>query len=134
LTFRLLPKAKTVSVPKDKRVTARTPAASKKIGIVHISAFSGLKDLAGYTEFCYARDSPTVFGKIHGHKLPMLIDGGSKICVMSAEVARELNIGWKHSEWKMITADGNRSDLSKVEESMPVRVHGIVIPVPIFLT
>ena len=31
LTFRLLPKAKTVSVPKDKRVTARSPAAPKKI-------------------------------------------------------------------------------------------------------
>jgi hypothetical protein len=63
----------------------------------------------------------------------MLIDGGSEICVMSEEVARELNIGWKHADWKMITADGNRFDLSKVAESVPVNVHGIVIPVPIFL-
>ena len=61
----------------------------------------------------------------------MLIDGGSEICVMSEEVARELNIGWKRADWKMITADGNRSDLSKVAESVPVNVHGIVIPVPI---
>ena len=63
----------------------------------------------------------------------MLIDGGSEICVMSAEVARELNIGWKRADWNMITADGNRSDLSTVAESVPVDVHGIVIPVPIFL-
>jgi len=51
LTFRLLPKPKTVLVPKDKRVTARTPASLKKMGIAHVSAFSGLKDCAGYTEF-----------------------------------------------------------------------------------
>jgi len=63
----------------------------------------------------------------------MLIDGGSEICVMSEEVARELNIGWKRADWKMITADGNRSDLSKVAESVPVNVHRIVIPVPICL-
>jgi hypothetical protein len=133
LTFRFLPKAKTVSVPKDKRVTARTPAAPKKIGIAHVSAFSGLKDLAGYTEFRYARASPTVLGKIHGHELPMLIDGGSEICVMSEEIARELSMGWKRADWKMITADGNRSDLSKVAESVPVNVHDIVIPVLIYL-
>jgi hypothetical protein len=132
-TFRLLPKAKTASVPKDKRVTARTPAAPKKIGIAHVSALSGLKDLVGYTEFCYARASPTVLGKIQGHELPMPIDGGFEICVLSNEVARELNIGWKHANWQMITADGNRSDLSKVAESVPVNVHGIGIPVPMFL-
>jgi len=131
LTFRLLPKATMVSVPKDKGVTARTPAAPKKIGIAHVSAFSGLKDLAGYTEFRYARASPTVLRRIHGHELPVLIDGGSEICVMSEEVARELNIGWKRADWKMITADCNRSDLSKVAEPVPINVHGIVIPVPI---
>jgi len=51
---------------------------------------------------------------------------------MSEEVARELNIGWTRADWKMITADGNRSYLSKVAESVPVNVHGIIIPVPIF--
>jgi hypothetical protein len=49
LTFQLLPKAKTVSVSKDKQITARTPAARKKIGIANVSALSGLTDLAGYT-------------------------------------------------------------------------------------
>jgi len=63
----------------------------------------------------------------------MLIDGGSEICVLSEEVASELNIGWKRADWKMITAYGNRSDLSKVAEAVPVNVHGIVIRVPIFL-
>jgi hypothetical protein len=63
----------------------------------------------------------------------MLIDGGSEICVMSEEVARELNIGWKLADWKMITADGNRFDLSTVAESVPGNILGIVIPVPIFI-
>jgi hypothetical protein len=133
LTVRLLPKGKTVSVPKDKRVTSRTPAAPKNIGISQVSAFSCLKDLAGYTEFRYTRPSPTVLGKIHKQELPMLINGGSEIWMMSEEVTRELNIGWKRADWKMITTNGNRSDLSKVAESVPVNVHGIVIPVPIFL-
>jgi len=133
LTFQLLPKAKTVSVPKDKRVTARTPAAPKKMGLTDVSAFSGLKDYVGYIEFRYARASPTILGKIHAHELPMLIDGGSEICVMSQEVARELNIAWKRADWKMITADGNRSDVSKVAEFVPVKVYGIVIPVPLCL-
>jgi len=52
---------------------------------------------------------------------------------MSEEVTRELNIGWERADCKMITADGNRFDLSKVAESVPVNVHGIVIPVPICL-
>jgi len=63
----------------------------------------------------------------------MRIDGGSEIWVMSGEVARELNIGWKRANWTMITAGGNRFDLSKVAESLPVNVPGIVIPVPIIL-
>ena len=73
LTFRLLPKGKTVSVPKDKEVTATTPSAPKTIRIAHVSAFSGLKDHARYTQFRYARASPTGFGKIHGqeHQQPL---------------------------------------------------------------
>jgi len=79
LTLGLLPQAKTVSVPKDKRVTARTPAAPKTIVIAHVSAFSGLKDQAGDTEFGYTRASSTVLGKIHVHGHPMLINGRSEI-------------------------------------------------------
>jgi len=51
---------------------------------------------------------------------------------MSTEVARALNIGWKCADCRMITANGNRSDSSKVAESVPITVHGIVIPRPIF--
>jgi hypothetical protein len=47
LSFPLLPIAIMVSVPKGKQVTARTPAAAKKIGIAHVSASSGPKDHAG---------------------------------------------------------------------------------------
>jgi len=32
----------------------------------------------------------------------------------------------------MVTANGNRSDLSNMAEFVPVKGHGIVIPVPIF--
>jgi hypothetical protein len=66
---------KTVSVPKVKRVAARTPAAPKKMGITHISAFSCQKDDTGYAEFRYARASYTILGKIHRYQVPMLIDG-----------------------------------------------------------
>lgn len=52
---------------------------------------------------------------------------------MSKEVTRELTIGWKCADCKMITADWNLSDLWKVVESMPVNVYGIVICVPIML-
>jgi len=55
------------------------------------------------------------------------------IFLMSQVVARELNIRRKRTNWKMITADGNRSNVSKVAESVPVRVHGIVIHVVIIL-
>jgi len=125
--------AKTVSVPIDKQGSRRTLAAPTKIGIADISGFSGLQDDARYTQFRYTRASPTVLRKMHGHELPMLIDGGSGICVMSEEVARELIIRWKSADQKMITANGNQSDLSKVAECMPINVHGIVIPEPILL-
>jgi len=133
LTFRLLPKAKTVSVPKGKQVTARTLGAPKKIRIAYISAFSSLKDRAGYTEIRYARASPIVLGKIHWHKLPRLINGRSEICVLSEEITRELNLWLKSADWKMITANGNWSDLPKVAETMLVNIHRIIVSVPIFL-
>jgi len=70
---------------------------------------------------------------IHGHKHSTLINCGYEIGVLSEVVARELSTGWNSADWKMITAYGNRSHLAKVAESMPVNVHGVVIPVPIFL-
>lgn len=62
LNLRLILMAKTVSLPKQKRVSARTLAASKKIGIATVSAFSGLGDHAGLPELRYARASSTVPG------------------------------------------------------------------------
>ena len=55
------------------------------------------------------------------------------MCVMREDVARELNIRWKHANWKRITANGNQCDLMRMAESVPVNDHGIVIPVPIQL-
>ena len=52
---------------------------------------------------------------------------------MSDDVGRELNIGWKCAGRKMITADGNRSTFLNMVQSVPINVHGIVIPVPIIL-
>jgi hypothetical protein len=54
--------------------------------------------------------------------------------VMSEKFARGLNIGWKHADWKMITSDGDLSNFTYVTESMPINVHGIVIPMAKFLT
>jgi len=58
---------------------------------------------------------------------PILIDVGSEMVVISEEVTRELNIGWKHANWKMITVDGNRSDLTNMVECVPDNVDSIVI-------
>lgn len=90
-----------------------------------------MKDYIGYTNFLYTRASATVLGKLDGHELPSLVDGGSEICIMNEEIAREFNIRWNRAGWKMITADDNWSDLTKVAESVPLNVHGIVIPVTI---
>jgi len=54
----------------------------------------------------------------------MLIDSGFEICLISEEVPSDLNMGWKRADWKMM----------KVAESMHVNIHGIVGPIPIFLT
>jgi len=82
LTFRLSPKAETVSVYKDKRVAAWTLAWWEIIGVTHVSAISSMKDYARYTEFRYTRSSPTILGKIHVHKLLMFLNGGTEICLM----------------------------------------------------
>jgi hypothetical protein len=93
LTLWLGPKAHLLAIPKERRVPARTPTSPKKVGIAYVSTFPSIpRDTSGYTEFRYARASPTVQGKINGHRIPMLINGGSEICVMSEDVARELNI------------------------------------------
>jgi hypothetical protein len=66
------------------------------------------------------------------HENPTQFNNRSGICLMRGEVTRELNIGQKCANWKMITADGNVFALAKVAESLHVNVHGMVIPVPIF--
>jgi hypothetical protein len=49
-TIQLLPKVKMTSVPKDKSVTAATPAATGTFGITQVSGFSGLNDYTCYTQ------------------------------------------------------------------------------------
>jgi hypothetical protein len=132
LTYRLRLKINAASVPNGKRVTARTPAVRKAIGIPHISTFSSLKHHTGYTALPYARASPNVLGMIHWHKLLLLIDGRSGMYLMTNMATSKLNIGWKGAHGRMITANGNRSDLTKVAESMPLNIDHIVIPVTIF--
>ena len=63
----------------------------------------------------------------------MIINSGSEICVMSKDITRELNIGWKRANWKIITADGNHLNLTKVSEAITIDIHRIVIPIPLFL-
>jgi hypothetical protein len=107
LTFQLLSMDTMVFVHTETQDTNRTPSTQKKIGVARNSAVSVQQDQAEYTLFRYARASPTGLEKILGHKLHMLIDGQSGICMMSDEVAEDLNIGWKCVNWMMITADGN---------------------------
>lgn len=54
--------------------------------------------------------------------------------MISKEVARALNIGWKRDNWMVITGDGNQSALSKVVESVHINVHGMGISISIFLS
>jgi len=70
LTFWLLPQAITVSIPNYKRVTSMNPAAPNKIGMAHISAFSGLNDHVGCTEFRYARAFQLFWEWYLGKKFP----------------------------------------------------------------
>jgi hypothetical protein len=63
----------------------------------------------------------------------MLLDGGSEICLMSDVVAREFNIKRRCANWRMISDSGNRSNFTNVAESVPINLHGIVIPIPIIL-
>ena len=39
-------------------------------------------------------------------------------------------MGWKGANWKIITANGNQSDLMKVAKSVPVNVLDIIILMP----
>ena len=87
-----------VSVPRETRVTARTLVSPRKIGFAYVPAFSGWKHHAKYTKFLYTRLSPTILRKIQGQELRMLINGESEICMMSDQVARELNIRLKHGD------------------------------------
>lgn len=108
LTISLLLKANTVSIPNNNHVAMTTPAALKKTGMTRSSAFSRWTDHIAYTQFWNAWASRTITRNIHWQKLPMSMDRGSMVCVISEEVARELNIGWKCADCKIITPDGNQ--------------------------
>jgi len=53
--------------------------------------------------------------------------------MISEEVAKQLNIRWKHANWQTTTADSNLSDLTMVGQSIPVNIHGNVIRMSIQL-
>ena len=115
-------------------MVARPPPKPKNAGVARVTSYAMNRNPKAYTEHRYARASPTVMGTIHRYDIPMQIDSGSQICVISEDVAKDLGLGWKEVEWKMITADGNRSDLTKVAESVPIEVHRVTLSVPVFLT
>jgi len=62
-----------------------------------------------------------------------MMDGGVEICMLSEEVTRELNSRWKRADCKMIGANCNQFDLTKVAEFIPINIQGIVIPVTTIL-
>lgn len=114
LTLQLVPKSKKFSVLKAKHDIASTLATPNPIGLANIAAFSVLKDQVRITKSQYTRASPTILRHIHGYVLPMRKDGGSGISMFGEVATSELNIEWKHVDWKVITANGNCSDLTKV--------------------
>jgi len=69
---------------------------------------------------------------IPGQEVPTLVNGGSEITVPSEEVTREFSIRWKHANRKMIAADGNWSNSTKVAESLSINIHGITISFHIY--
>jgi len=60
----------------------------------------------------------------------MIRHTGSEIHMIGEEVTWELIVGLIYADWKMITADGNQCDITKVAESMAVNIY-YIIPVSI---
>jgi len=102
-------------------------AASKEIGVALVATFFGLEDYVRYTKFWNASATPTNVSRIYEHTQPMLIKLGSNIGLMSEQLARMLNIGWKHGELLIITVDCQWFDMSKMGEFMYVNFDGIMI-------
>jgi len=86
----------------------------------HISTYSDPNDDVRYNEFTYPMNLSTIFGKLHRQEPPVLINDWSEICVMIKDSARRLNIGWKHADCELITADGVWSNLRKETWSVAV--------------
>jgi len=42
---------------------------------------------------------------------------------MCKEVTRECNIEWKRTDWALVAADSNESDLMKIAETTLLNVH-----------
>jgi hypothetical protein len=63
------------------------------MGFAHLYAISCLKDDAECTEFRYTKATPTFLAKVRRNRHPMLIDGGSEICVMRKDVAGAMQTG-----------------------------------------
>ena len=128
---RLQPKHK--RIPKKKCVVAQPHQKPKNAGKGRVTSYAMNRNPKAYNEHRYARASRMVMGRINGYEIPMLIDCGSEICIISEDITKNLGLGWKEVEWKMVMADGNRSDLNKVTESVPIEVHGVTLSVPVFL-
>ena len=114
-------------------MVARPAQKPKNAGVARVTSYATNRNPKAYNEHPYARASPTVMGRINGYEMPILIDSGSEICVISEDIAKNLGLGWKDVEGKMVTADGNRSDLTKIAESVLIEVHGFTLSVPVFL-
>jgi hypothetical protein len=50
---------------------------------------------------------------------------------MCKEVTREFNIEWKHTDWVLVAADGNESDLMKIADTTLLNDHGKDISIQI---
>ena len=97
-----------------KRMVAQPPPKPKYAGVAVVTSYAISRNPKAYTEHRYARTSLTVMGRIHRYDIPMLIYFRSEISVLNQDMAMGLGHGWKEVEWKMVTADGNRSNQTKV--------------------
>ena len=85
----------------------------------------------------YACASPMVIGKLEGAKrVKMLINSGSKMCVMSMrlwdELQDELPID-RDVAWSIGSANATRDRVYGVGHSVSVKVGGVEVDVPIFV-
>jgi len=103
-----------------------------KMEIATFSDITRFIDPIRYTEFWYPRACLIILRLMYVYVHLILIDERSEISVMSEQGARELNCAKRHADWRMILADGNLSNLTKVAALLPLHVNGIVIHISIF--